>query len=229
MPYQSIIDSFNVENNSKYQPRPDGDTFCNVFAQDVMNAMEEPLPEGICDTMDRKLQSGYSHWKPVGALQAQDRANEGYGTIGITTDHVVVIYPTDENVTDRNDIHMSMAGYKCFNDYTITWAWDANHINSVQYYSYFPDLTETVVEIDTTTDVYELQGDIYTFETRSAQTPTVTVGTGGVVSLTHTSLDSRNGLDLWKLRYIGVSGDAVGIYTNGPGEKPLKRFVARVK
>ncbi len=230
MSYQSIIDSFDVENNPDYQPQDGGKkTFCNIFAQKVMAAMDEPLPGGLCDAMYSRLQSGYSHWKPVGALQAQDRANEDYGTIGITTNHVVVIYPTDESVSDRDDIHMSMAGYACFNNRTITLAWDADHINSVKYYSYFPDSTETIVEIDTTTDVYESQGDTYTFETRSAQTPTVTVGTGGVVSLTHTSRDNRNGLDLWKLRYIGVSGDAAGIYTKAPGEKPLKRFVARVE
>lgn len=227
MSYQSIIDSLDVVH--KYKKAANGDTFCNVFAQDVMKAREEPLPGGLCSAMYSKLQNGYSHWKAVGALQAQDRANEDYGTIGITTDHVVVIYPTDESVTDRDDIHMSMAGDDCYNDKPITKAWPQSRLAEIKYYSYFPDTTETIVEIDTTSDVYESQGDTYTFETRSAQTPTVTVGTGGVVSLTHTSRDSRNGLDLWKLRYIGASGDAAGIYTKGPGEKPLKRFVARVE
>lgn len=64
--------------------------------------------------------------------------------------------------------------------------------------------------------------------TISAQTPSVTVGTGGVVALTHSSRDNVNGYDLWKLNYVGSSGSAAGIFTAGPGEQPLKRFVARV-
>lgn len=227
MSYQSIIDSLDVENNSKYQPDSNG-TYCNVFAQDVMRAMGEGLPGGLCSDMLSSLEGGYSHWRPVGALQAQDRAKAGYGSIGITTGHVVVIYPTTATVTNRNNIHMSMAGYKCFNDWTITWAWDADHINNVKYYSYFPNTSETVVAIDTTTDVTKSNGGTYIFETKSAQTPTVTVGTGGVVTITHSSRDNINGYDLWKLLYIGTSGDASGIFTAGPRESPLRRFVARV-
>ena len=33
--YKDIIDSFDVENNSNYQPSDDGQTYCNIFAQDV--------------------------------------------------------------------------------------------------------------------------------------------------------------------------------------------------
>ena len=230
MSYKSVIDSFDVENKSKYQPQNGGAlTFCNVFAQDVMNAMREPLPPGNCVAIYNALAANqYPHWKPVGALQAQDRAKAGYGSIGITTDHVVVIYPTTATVTTRNSIHMSMAGYACFNDDLITVAWKADVINNVKYYSYFPSTSETVVAIDTTMDVTKSQGGSYIFETKSAQTPTVTVGTGGVVNLTHNSRDSINGYDLWKLVYIGASGSSAGIYTAGPAESPLRRFVAIV-
>lgn len=228
MSYKSIIDSLDVENNPIYQPDSSG-TYCNKFAQAVMNAMGEALPSGNCATMYSSLAANqYPHWRPIGSLQAQDRAKAGYGSIGITTDHVVVIYPTTAAVTSRNNIHMSMAGYKCFNDWTITWAWDADHINNVKYYSYFPNTSETVVAIDTTTDVTKSNGGTYILETKSAQTPTVTVGTSGVVTLTHNSRDSINGYDLWKLVYVGASGSAAGIYTAGPGESPLRRFVARV-
>lgn len=232
MSYQSIIDSLDVKHAQKYQPQNGGTvTFCNIFAQDVMNAMSEPLPSGNCVAMYNALAANqYPHWKPVGALQAQDRAKAGYGTIGITAvpNHVVVIYPTTATVTKRNDIHMSMAGNPCYNDATIIWAWTAADRDKVKYYSYFPNTSETVVAIDTTMDVTKSNGGTYIFETKSAQTPTVTVGTSGVVTLTHSSRDSINGYDLWKFVYVGASGSAAGIYTAGPGESPLKRFVARV-
>jgi hypothetical protein len=239
MSYQSIIDSLKVTTATKYQELPDGTTFCNVFAQDVMNAMSEPLPGGNCKAMLQSLTANqYPHWRPVGSLQAQDRAKAGYGSIGITyftrtsdgrvINHVVVIYPTTETVTTRNDIHMSMAGDTNYNNRKITLAWETQDIDKVQYFSYFPSTSETVVAIDTTTDVTKSNGGTYVFETKSAQTPNVTVGTGGVVTLTHSSRDSINGFDLWKMLYVGTSGAAAGIFTAGPGESPLRRFVARV-
>lgn len=229
MSYKSVIDSFDVENNPKYQKASNGDTYCNIFAQDVMNAMGEPLPTGRCVNMYNALAAKqYPHWKPVGSLQAQERAKAGYGTIGITTDHVVVIYPTTATVTTRNNIHMSMAGTICYNDMRITLAWKAAYLNDIKYYSYFPSTSETIVAIDTTSDVTKSNGGTYIFETKSAQTPTVTVGSSGVVTLTHNSRDSINGYDLWKLAYVGTSGSAAGIYTAAPGESALKRFVARV-
>ena len=84
----------------------------------------------------------------------------------------------------------------------------------------------TVVDIDTTTDVTKSAGQTYIFKTTSAQTPTVTVGTSGVVTLTHLRREGQS--DFWNLLYIGTSGQAAGIYTAGPGEQPLRRFVARV-
>lgn len=39
--YADIIDGFDVENNSKYQPR-NGTTYCNIFAQDVAKACDTP-------------------------------------------------------------------------------------------------------------------------------------------------------------------------------------------
>lgn len=87
----------------------------------------------------------------------------------------------------------------------------------------------TVVGIDTTTDVTESHGRTYVFKTGSPQTPTVTVGTSGVVTLMHLSRDNSKGSDTWKLTYVGNSGASAGIYTQGPGEQPLKRFVARVR
>ena len=84
----------------------------------------------------------------------------------------------------------------------------------------------TVVQIDTTMDVTKKHGETYVFKTTSPQTPTVTVGTSGVVTLTHLRREDQS--DFWKLLFVGQSGQSAGIYTAGPGEEPLKRFVARV-
>ncbi|XOQ45131.1 MAG: hypothetical protein ACFWTN_11900 [Clostridium sp.] len=86
--------------------------------------------------------------------------------------------------------------------------------------------SDTVVQIDTTMDVTKRNGETYIFKTTSVETPIVTVGTNGVVSLTH--LKREGGSDYWHLLYTGNPGQAAGIYTAGPYEKPLKRFVARV-
>ena len=43
--YADIIDGFDVENNSKYLPSG-GYTYCNIFAQDVADACDTPLPTG---------------------------------------------------------------------------------------------------------------------------------------------------------------------------------------
>lgn len=48
--YADIIDGFDVENNSKYLPSG-GYTYCNIFAQDVADACDTPLPTGGCENM----------------------------------------------------------------------------------------------------------------------------------------------------------------------------------
>lgn len=86
--------------------------------------------------------------------------------------------------------------------------------------------SDTVVQIDTTMDVSKSKGESYTFKTTSQQTPSVTVGTSGVVSLSHVSRSGYN--DFWKITFVGKSGQSTGIYTAGPYEQPLKRFIACV-
>ena len=91
--YKAIIDSFHVETNPKYQPSG-STTYCNIFAQDVMDECGTPLPSGVCATMLNQLESGYSSWGSVTYQNAQVRANNGYPTIAITSDHVAVVRPT---------------------------------------------------------------------------------------------------------------------------------------
>lgn len=137
MSYKSVIDSFNVTTNPKYQPTSSA-TYCNIFAQDVMKAMGNALPSGTCSTMLNALYGNKdAHWKSVSAVDAQSRANAGHSTIGITSDHIVVIYPHGNTATTVKDLYMSMAGYKCFNDTKITYAWTSSALDTVKFYSYY--------------------------------------------------------------------------------------------
>lgn len=135
--YKSTIDSFNVTNNSKYLPH-NGQTFCNIFAQDVARKLGTPLPSGTCDTMLNCLLGNKTpHWYSVSASMAQSRANQGYCTIGITKDHVVVVYPHGNTANSVYDVYMSMSGYQCFNDKSITYAWRSSVLPTVKFYSWY--------------------------------------------------------------------------------------------
>lgn len=96
-------------------------------------------------------------------------------------------------------------------------------------YNGYPKQPQTAVKIDTTTEVQIEYGKAYQFYTESRQIPTVTCGTANVVSLLHCRRDTALSRDYWHIVALGKSGQATGIYTVAPGEKPTKRFVARVK
>lgn len=82
--YADIIDGFDVENNSKYLPSG-GYTYCNIFAQDVADACDTPLPTGGCENMWNSLaHNQFPKWWSVTYKQAQSRANDGIPSIGIT-------------------------------------------------------------------------------------------------------------------------------------------------
>jgi hypothetical protein len=75
---------------------------------------------------------------------------------------------------------------------------------------------------DTTTDVSLALGQAYTFKVTSVETPSVTVGTSGVVALLprYNSGNDR----YFYLVGIGKAEDAAGVFVNG-----AKQFVARMK
>lgn len=83
------------------------------------------------------------------------------------------------------------------------------------------------VQIDTTMDVTIPRGRYYTFKTVCGQCPAVTVGTANVVALLHCRREGNT--DYWHLCAVGEPGSAAGIYTAASGEKPLKRFVVKIK
>lgn len=91
-------------------------------------------------------------------------------------------------------------------------------------YNGFPKPAQTVVKIDTTTPVHIPYGQMYTFFTECGQRPTVVCGTSGVMALEHCRREGNR--DFWHIISIGKPGQATGVYTAGPGEHGLRRFVA---
>lgn len=136
--YKNIIDSFDVENNSKYQPSG-GLTYCNIFAQDVAEACDAPLPSGGCTAMRNSLSgNSFPKWWSVTYKQAQSRANDGAPSIGITPGHIVIVRPNDGSVPSAvGQVRITQAGGTCYNDTTLSWAWSAEDRDDIRFYSWY--------------------------------------------------------------------------------------------
>lgn len=136
--YKNIIDGFDVENNADYQPSG-GDTYCNFFAQDVASACNTPLPTGLCSSMFNSLWgNSFPKWYSVDYLDAQSRANQGFPTIAITSDHVAVVRPNDGTApTAVKNVAITQAGATLLNNSTIAWGWPAASHPSIRFYSWY--------------------------------------------------------------------------------------------
>ena len=137
--YMNIIDSFDVENNPKYQPSGNT-TYCNIFAQDVAKTCGTPLPTGGCENMRGSLEHNkFPKWYSVDFQLAQERANEGESTIGITIDHVVIVRPNaDDSIPDSiGDVRITQAGGTCYNDTTLSMAWRKSRWDEIRFYSWY--------------------------------------------------------------------------------------------
>lgn len=137
--YNKIINQFNVQKNARYKIT-NGSTWCNIFAADVMQAINLSgsfshwvAPNGKPLTYDaaRKTKGSYecnvkSHlswmnkhgvkkygWKKVSAKQAQQRANKGYPTLVMnkTGTHIAVVRPENGKYTyKKNNVVIAQAG-----------------------------------------------------------------------------------------------------------------------
>jgi hypothetical protein len=156
--YNQIISQFSVASNPRYTPRDvtgDGknETFCNVFAMDVMNAMGAYLPDKLCDgllnwlkatavtcnTKTGKAVTGgegnYQGWREITALEAQTRANNGSPTIAITSDHIACISPNQPGDIE-GVVYVSQAGSSRFDHKPITSSWRAEALSKVRYFTH---------------------------------------------------------------------------------------------
>lgn len=124
--------------------------------------------------------------------------------IGITYDHVVVIYP-GHTASTLTEVYMSMAGTKCWNDMPITYAWEPDRRSEIEFYSYDPSFT-----CDTHSTVTIQRGKKYTARITCAGYPTIVAGTGGIVSVSFASQSGNN----YYFAFTGVGVGSTGIYIN---------------
>lgn len=115
--YNSVIDQFNVVSNNRYR-RTSSATYCNIFAWDVMSAMNVTLPHWLKNNVpaNSTIRGAYEinvnstcvwmnnyarqyGWRTVSASEAQARANSGYPTLAIwknptgKSGHIAVVRP----------------------------------------------------------------------------------------------------------------------------------------
>lgn len=140
--YSKAIDSLNVETNKKYLPSG-GKTYCNIFAQDVMNHsdIDAELPTGLAnDIADALYGNGTPGWYSVDFKEAQKRANQGYPTVGVRKDsphgHLVVVRPKGKEITVLKEVQVAQAGTKNYNSTTINWSWSAEPLKTVKFYTH---------------------------------------------------------------------------------------------
>lgn len=112
------------------------ETWCNVYARDVMSAMGVHLPSFFnCDQMGKWLRSDggrSSGWKLIGPEEAKAKASAGCPTIAIHPTHVMVVRPGLES---KKESDANKEGRNMLPDPAITQAgaslMDARHIHDI--------------------------------------------------------------------------------------------------
>jgi hypothetical protein len=109
--YSKVIDQFGVDTSVRYQPT--SNTFCNVFVQDVTDAMHDPLPQTNTDEMVKWLHAQQTRdddqgWHTIDIYTAEKMANDGRPTIAIRPGHVLMVRPG--SVGDERGPAVAQAG-----------------------------------------------------------------------------------------------------------------------
>ena len=161
--YNKVIDQFNVQSNKRYQPAS-GRTYCNIFAWDVMSAMNVSLPHWIknnepatsttsganelnANAVYNWLQeygASYGWSKVDNAYDAQKRANDGYPTIAIwkntsgASGHVAVVRPEGNGYTytDTKGPVIAQAGASNYNYCNVKTGFGANKMSAILYWTH---------------------------------------------------------------------------------------------
>ena len=160
--YRDIIAQFDVENNAKYQPR-NGSTFCNLYQQDVTEAMGAAIPHCVNTktgapttkddpdmmymnanrTSDWLNNHGEKYgWYEVSAEQAQHLANQGHPAVTIWKNnsgghgHCQIVSPSETGGFDaQRGVAISQAGRRLMNYSYITNVYSAS-LPEVQYFAH---------------------------------------------------------------------------------------------
>ena len=147
--YNLVIDQFNVSNNKRYEQRDvtgDGkdNTFCNVFAIDVLDAMGVNVDRGRANTIANWFEEkGQDNgWTEVSAEEAQNYANQGLPTVAVwenpnpdDSGHIAIVRPYDPTMgLDSSGIYIAQAGSKNFNYDEVSIGFGSNKVNDIKYY-----------------------------------------------------------------------------------------------
>lgn len=160
--YRAVIEQFDVENNPKYQPR-NGGTFCNIYQQDVTEAMDAAIPHCVNTktgaptdkddpdmmymnanrTSDWLNKYGEQYgWYEVSAEQAQRLANQGHPAVTIWKNnagghgHCQIVSPSESGDFDAGrGVAISQAGRRLMNYSYITNVYSST-LPEVQYFAH---------------------------------------------------------------------------------------------
>ena len=163
--YRSVIDQFDVENNSRYavNKKGTGDTYCNVFVLDVTAAMGAGIPRSVDQDTGVPAASGAENaismnanrisnwlndygsqygWYEVTAEQAQALANQGCPAVTVWKNqegghgHVQVVSPSEDGVYDSSrGVAIAQAG-RTLSNYTYISKIYSSSMNEVQYFAH---------------------------------------------------------------------------------------------
>ncbi len=124
--YAKVIDQFNVETRSRYQPGG-GKTYCNIFAWDVTSAMNCEIPHWV-DSKEQNANANYDWlvngnggWYSVTESTALSNAKKGIPTVVAwkNTDggsgHIAVVRPTN-----GSSVRIAQAGATNYSDTSIS-------------------------------------------------------------------------------------------------------------
>ncbi len=129
----------NIENTDLI-PRNGYTTYCNIWAQNVMKKCNVPFPAKGCTKTLELLTDGYDNWVHLDNDEfknAQAKANAGFATIAITSDHVVVVTPNDGSVPSViGEVFVSQSGWDCFYGEKLSYAWKPEDRGEIQFFYY---------------------------------------------------------------------------------------------
>lgn len=158
--YNQVINQFNVASNSRYKKTSTA-TYCNIFAWDVMSAMNVQLPHWVKNNVPSTYGTGNElnanatynwlknygskyGWSSVSASTAQSRANKGYPTVAIwyntsgASGHVAVVRPEGNgySYSSSKGPVIAQAGGSNFNYGNVSTGFGTGKMSKVMYYTH---------------------------------------------------------------------------------------------
>ena len=160
--YNTVINQFNVTSNPRYQ-RTSSATWCNIFAWDVMSAMQVKLPHWVkggvpassttSGATELNANATYNWlnnygsqygWKKVSAADAQNAANAGKPTIAIWKNtsggsgHVAVVRPAGNGYafSAAKGPVIAQAGASNYNYANVSTGFGSSRMSAVVYWTH---------------------------------------------------------------------------------------------